>query len=152
MSYVVDWFKWTRVVLVASLHSAHEQTRGRWLARAAQLSQDFTFHSKLSICQYLSGESLRFQIKLRVALDSAKGILYVHTKAKPPVFHGDIKTRNILTDSELTAKVADFELLRPAPILGDYGVGPNYVSTDVRGTPISWFPSYFLAEEPWCMD
>ncbi|GJW11676.1 probable LRR receptor-like serine/threonine-protein kinase isoform X1, partial [Tanacetum coccineum] len=84
----------------------------------------------------LSGESLRFQIKLRVALDSAKGILYVHTKAKPPVFHGDIKTRNILTDSELTAKVADFELLRPAPILGDYGVGPNYVSTDVRGTPI----------------
>ncbi|GKA65096.1 hypothetical protein Tco_0764803 [Tanacetum coccineum] len=50
-------------------------------------------------------------------------------------------------DSKLTAKVDDFELLRFAQILDDYEVGPNYVSNDVRGTPISCFPSYFLAEK-----
>ena len=61
-------------------------------------------------------ESLSFQMRLHVALDSAKGILYLHTQANPPVFHRDIKTSNILIDSKLTAKVADFELLRLAPL------------------------------------
>ena len=86
-------------------------------------------------------------MRLNVALDSAKGILYLHTEANPPIFHRDIKTSNILIDSKLTAKVADFGLSRLAPLLDDYGVGPNYVSTVVRGTPVS-----LLTLEPWFMD
>ncbi|GKA01421.1 probable LRR receptor-like serine/threonine-protein kinase isoform X2 [Tanacetum coccineum] len=64
-----------------------------------------------------------------------KGILYLRTEANPPIFHRDNKTSNILIDSKLTAKVADLGLSRLAPLLDDYGVGPNYVSTVVRGTP-----------------
>ncbi|PWA95074.1 protein kinase-like domain-containing protein [Artemisia annua] len=63
-----------------------------------------------------SGKSLSFQMRLHVALDSAKGILYLHTQANPPVFHRDIKTSNNFIDSKLTAKVADFEVLRVAPL------------------------------------
>ncbi|GKD13670.1 ty3-gypsy retrotransposon protein [Tanacetum coccineum] len=57
-------------------------------------------------------------MRLHVVLDSAKGILYLHTEANPPIF----KTSNILIDSKLTSKVADFGLLRLAPLLDDYGV------------------------------
>ncbi|PWA95076.1 protein kinase-like domain-containing protein [Artemisia annua] len=89
---------------------------------------------------------LSFQMSLHVALDSAKGSNNLHTEATPVVFHRDIKKSNIPIDSKLTATVADFELLRFAPILSDYEVGPNYASTDVRGTPLSCFPSYSLAE------
>ncbi|PWA46795.1 Leucine-rich repeat-containing protein [Artemisia annua] len=83
-----------------------------------------------------SRESLSIQTRLNIALDSAKGILYLHTEANPHIFHRNIKTSNILIDSKLTVKVADFGHSMLAPLLDDYGVGPNYVSTVVRGTPV----------------
>ncbi|XP_023728414.1 probable LRR receptor-like serine/threonine-protein kinase At1g06840 [Lactuca sativa] len=94
-----------------------------------------------------SGESLSFRMRLHVALNSAKGILYLHTEANPPIFHRDIKSSNILLDSKMTAKVADFGLSRLAPILDDNGVGPNYVSTLVRGTPGYLDPEYLLTHK-----
>ncbi|KAJ0449750.1 putative protein kinase RLK-Pelle-LRR-VIII-1 family [Helianthus annuus] len=84
-----------------------------------------------------SGKRLSFRMRLQVALDAAKGILYLHTEANPPIFHRDIKSSNILLDSNFVGKVADFGLSRLAPNLDDNGAGPNYVSTLVRGTPVS---------------
>ncbi|KAI7750729.1 hypothetical protein M8C21_013031 [Ambrosia artemisiifolia] len=94
-----------------------------------------------------SGESLSFRMRLQVALDSAKGILYLHTEANPPIFHRDIKSSNILLDSKFVAKVADFGLSRLAPSLDDNGAGPNYVSTLVRGTPGYLDPEYLLTHK-----
>ncbi|KAL8232751.1 hypothetical protein R6Q57_002529 [Mikania cordata] len=93
------------------------------------------------------GESLSFKIRLQVALDSAKGILYLHTEANPPIFHRDIKSSNILLDSNFVAKVADFGLSRLAPMFDDNGTGPNYVSTLVRGTPGYLDPEYLLTHK-----
>ncbi|KAH7515125.1 hypothetical protein FEM48_Zijuj11G0162800 [Ziziphus jujuba var. spinosa] len=80
--------------------------------------------------------TLSFSMRLRIALGSAKGILYLHTEADPPIFHRDIKASNILLDSNLTAKVADFGLSRLAPLQDDEGI-PKYVSTIVKGTPVN---------------
>ena len=83
-----------------------------------------------------SKEPLSFAMRLKIALASAKGILYLHTEADPPIFHRDIKASNILLDSKYTAKVADFGLSRLAPVPDLEGTTPGHVSTVVKGTPV----------------
>ncbi|CAI0408220.1 unnamed protein product [Linum tenue] len=94
---------------------------------------------------------LNFGRRVSVALGSAKGILYLHREANPPVFHRDIKATNILLDTKLTAKVADFGLSRLAPALEDdeepAGNAANHVSTVVRGTPGYLDPEYMLTHK-----
>ena len=81
-------------------------------------------------------EPLSFAMRLKIALGSSKGILYLHTEANPPIFHRDIKSSNILLDSKYTAKVADFGLSRLAPVPNIEGDLPAPVSTVVKGTPV----------------
>lgn len=76
-------------------------------------------------------------MRLRIALDSAKGILYLHTEADPPIIHRDIKANNILLDSKFTAKVSDFGMSKLAPVSDGKGVRTDQISTAVRGTPVS---------------
>ena len=81
-------------------------------------------------------------MRLRIALGSAKGILYLHSEADPPIFHQDIKASNILLDSKYMAKVADFGLSRLAPVSDIEGTVPGHVSTVVKGTPVRLFFSF----------
>ncbi|KAL8253115.1 hypothetical protein R6Q59_036808 [Mikania micrantha] len=92
-------------------------------------------------------ESLSFAMRIRIALGSAKGILYLHSEANPPIFHRDIKATNILLDSQLIAKVADFGLSRLAPVADMEGIVPGHVSTVVKGTPGYLDPEYFLTRK-----
>lgn len=46
-----------------------------------------------------------------MALDAAKGMLYLHS-SKPPILHRDFKSANLLVDKNWTVKVADFGLSR----------------------------------------
>ncbi|KAK3039878.1 hypothetical protein RJ639_028271 [Escallonia herrerae] len=94
-----------------------------------------------------SKEPLSFAARVRVALGSAKGILYLHTEADPPIFHRDIKATNILLDSRFNAKVADFGLSRLAPVPDFEGTLPAHVSTVVKGTPGYLDPEYFLTHK-----
>ncbi|KAF3955582.1 hypothetical protein CMV_019210 [Castanea mollissima] len=94
-----------------------------------------------------SKEPLSFAMRLKIALASSKGILYLHTEADPPIFHRDIKASNILLDSKYTAKVADFGLSRLAPVPDIEGDLPAHVSTVVKGTPGYLDPEYFLTHK-----
>ncbi|KAL5202561.1 hypothetical protein ABZP36_013513 [Zizania latifolia] len=55
---------------------------------------------------------LDWPARIRVAVGAARGLCYMHHECSPPIVHRDIKCSNILLDSELTAKVADFGLAR----------------------------------------
>ncbi|KAE8777142.1 putative LRR receptor-like serine/threonine-protein kinase [Hordeum vulgare] len=89
-------------------------------------------------------EALSFPMRLRIALGSSRGILYLHMEADPPIYHRDIKTSNILLDLKFVAKVADFGLSRLAPLPEMEGIAPGHVSTVVKGTPGYLDPEYFL--------
>ncbi|KAI5058313.1 hypothetical protein GOP47_0026483 [Adiantum capillus-veneris] len=73
---------------------------------------------------------------MRIALDSAKGLEYLHECVSPPVIHCDFKSNNILMDSNFIAKVSDFGLankvggLVSTRVLGTHGyVAPEYALT-----------------------
>ncbi|XP_048331690.1 serine/threonine-protein kinase CTR1 isoform X2 [Ziziphus jujuba] len=58
-----------------------------------------------------SGEILDQRRRLRMALDVAKGINYLH-RLNPPIVHWDLKSPNLLVDKNWTVKVCDFGLSR----------------------------------------
>ncbi|KAI5080566.1 hypothetical protein GOP47_0003749 [Adiantum capillus-veneris] len=82
---------------------------------------------------------LNWETHMRIALDSAKGLEYLHECVSPPVIHRDFKSSNILLDSNFNAKVSDFGLAK----LGSDKVG-GLVSTRVLGTHGYVAPEYAL--------
>ncbi|KAK9820960.1 hypothetical protein WJX81_007609 [Elliptochloris bilobata] len=49
--------------------------------------------------------------RLALALEAAKGMLYLHSRS-PPVLHRDLKSANLLVDKDWHARLADFNLSR----------------------------------------
>ncbi|XP_077237843.1 G-type lectin S-receptor-like serine/threonine-protein kinase LECRK1 isoform X2 [Tasmannia lanceolata] len=50
--------------------------------------------------------------RVRIAIDVARGILYLHEECEPHIIHCDIKPENILMDDFWTAKISDFGLAK----------------------------------------
>ncbi|CAI9116278.1 OLC1v1017377C2 [Oldenlandia corymbosa var. corymbosa] len=140
----------TEIELLSRLHHKNLVSLIGYCAEEGEQMLVYEFMPNGTLRDHLSGkyeEPLSFALRLRVALGSAKGVLYLHTEANPPIFHRDIKASNILLDSDLTAKVADFGLSRLAPIPDTEGFVPAYVSTVVKGTPGYLDPAYFLTHQ-----
>eukprot|EP00253_Pinus_taeda_P023016 PITA_23016 len=104
-----------------------------------------TLHDHLS--GRLQSKPLDFALRLRIALGSARGIMYLHNEANPPIFHRDIKASNILLDDKFNARVADFGLSKLASLPEMEGSAPDHVSTVVKGTPGYLDPEYFLTHQ-----
>ncbi|KAG5078811.1 hypothetical protein AAZX31_02G011100 [Glycine max] len=72
---------------------------------------------------------LDWDTRMKIALDAARGLAYMHEDSQPCVIHRDFKASNILLENNFHAKVADFGLAKQAP-----EGRANYLSTRVMGT------------------
>ncbi|QHO05649.1 uncharacterized protein DS421_14g447970 [Arachis hypogaea] len=68
-----------------------------------------------NLSQHLRGsgrEPLPWATRVQIALDSARGLEYIHEHTVPVYIHRDIKSANILIDKNYRGKVADFGLTK----------------------------------------
>ncbi|XP_073361130.1 probable serine/threonine-protein kinase PBL17 isoform X1 [Aegilops tauschii subsp. strangulata] len=72
--------------------------------------------------------TLSWTTRVRIALDVARGLAYLHGAARPIIYR-DFKTSNILLDADFGAKLSDFGLAKEGPV-----GGKTHVSTRVMGT------------------
>nr|KYP68786.1 Serine/threonine-protein kinase-like protein CCR4 [Cajanus cajan] len=89
----------------------YEDTKERILVYEYMNNGSLTDHlHKLQTSALMS-----WPMRIKVALDAARGIEYLHRYANPPIIHRDIKSANILLDAKWTAKVSDFGLSLMGP-------------------------------------
>ncbi|XP_031265632.1 LOW QUALITY PROTEIN: serine/threonine-protein kinase PCRK2-like [Pistacia vera] len=108
--------------------------------RGTQRLLVYEFMPNGSLDQYLSRRSrtvLPWTLRLKIALDAARGLKYLHEEMDFQIIVRDFKSSNILLDENWNAKLSDFGLARLGP-----PEGFTHVSTTVVGTVGYAAPEY----------
>ncbi|KAF5193699.1 Serine/threonine receptor-like kinase NFP [Thalictrum thalictroides] len=94
----------------------------------------------------LNMKKLDWKTRLRIAIDVANGLQYIHEHTRPKVVHKDIKTSNILLDGNMRAKIANFGLAKSGcnaitmHIVGTQGyIAPEYLADGIVTTKMDVF-------------
>ncbi|XP_056863760.1 PTI1-like tyrosine-protein kinase 3 isoform X2 [Raphanus sativus] len=97
-------------------------------------------HGRKGVQGAQPGPTLDWIQRVRIAVDAARGLEYLHEKAQPVVIHRDIRSSNVLLFEDFKAKIADFNLSNQSPdmaarlhstrVLGTFGYhAPEYAMT-----------------------
>ncbi|KAF9616029.1 hypothetical protein IFM89_027968 [Coptis chinensis] len=111
-----------------------------------EYAQKGSLRSHLHDPQNKGNTSLSWIVRVQIALDTARGLEYIHEHTKTHYVHRDIKTSNILIDSAFRGKVSDFGLAKlvgktsegeasATRVVGTFGyLAPEYLSDGLATT------------------
>ncbi|KAF2301071.1 hypothetical protein GH714_019884 [Hevea brasiliensis] len=129
------------VKLLLRVHHKNLTTLVGYCEEANNMVLIYEYMANGNLKHHLSGDQpdiLSWEGRLRVALEAAQGLEYLHNGCKPPFVHRDVKTTNILLDAKFQAKLSDFGLSRIFPDEDD-----SHMTTTVAGTPGYLDPEYY---------
>ncbi|KAL1215226.1 Wall-associated receptor kinase-like 9 [Cardamine amara subsp. amara] len=106
----------------------------------------YEFISNGNLFEHLHDESADYamatwEVRLRLAIEIAGALSYLHSAASAPIYHRDIKSTNIMLDEKYRAKVSDFGTSRT--VTEDH----THLTTQVSGTAGYLDPEYFQSSQ-----
>ncbi|KAJ0008123.1 hypothetical protein Pint_29513 [Pistacia integerrima] len=121
-----------KVKLLLTVHHRNLTTLCGYCDEGKQIGLVYEYMANGNLKQHMSDKSadvVSWEGRLRVAVEAAQGLEYLHHGCKPPRVHRDIKSANILLSENFQAKIADFGLTKSFPV-----EGVTHMSTAVAGT------------------
>ncbi|KAH0453805.1 hypothetical protein IEQ34_018129 [Dendrobium chrysotoxum] len=85
-----------------------------------------------------NGYHLNWRMRFEICLGTARGLAYLHEESSVKIIHRDVKSSNILLDSNLNPKISDFGLAKL------YDDKKTHISTRVAGTIGYLAPEYAM--------
>eukprot|EP01018_Ginkgo_biloba_P040774 Gb_37625 [translate_table: standard] len=132
--------------LLSRIHHKNLVSLFGYCSESRQLMLVYEYMPGGSLKDHLYGPAadiskLDWKTRLKIVLDAAQGMEYLHVGCTPKIIHRDVKSANILLDKNMTGKLADFGLSKMTIDEGD-----SHVTTTVKGTAGYLDPEYFTTQ------
>uniref|UniRef100_A0A9I9DQD2 Protein kinase domain-containing protein n=1 Tax=Cucumis melo TaxID=3656 RepID=A0A9I9DQD2_CUCME len=131
----------TEVKIISRLRHRNLVQLIGWCHDKGELLLDYEFMSNGSLDSHLFGKRspLAWTVRYNIALGLGSALLYLHEEGEQCVVHRDIKSSNIMLDSNFNVKLGDFGLARlmdhelgaqTTRLVGTLGyLAPEYINT-----------------------